>query len=90
MEFQVYLVIRFSLLTVARDGGRDLQSLDPAQRAEIIDRLANSLLQRKDEILAANTKDLENAYVQGIINFTMSFLTNENISLPSVYYVLSI
>ncbi|XP_064599761.1 delta-1-pyrroline-5-carboxylate synthase-like [Liolophura sinensis] len=51
---------------LARDGGRDLQALDPAQRAEIIDRLANSLLQRKDEILAANTKDLENAYVQGL------------------------
>lgn len=46
-----------------------LQSLQPEQRADIINRLANLLLDRQEEILAANKKDLELAKEQGKLLF---------------------
>lgn len=47
--------------TRARDGGRHLQGLSPDQRAEIINRLADLLLERKEVILTANKRDLNKA-----------------------------
>ncbi|XP_065892653.1 delta-1-pyrroline-5-carboxylate synthase-like isoform X2 [Dysidea avara] len=41
-----------------RQGGRDLQKLTAEQRANIISHLANMLLEKQDEILAANKKDV--------------------------------
>ncbi|XP_071827592.1 delta-1-pyrroline-5-carboxylate synthase-like isoform X2 [Apostichopus japonicus] len=47
--------------TRARDGGRLLQSLTPEKRAEIINRLADLLIERKEVILTANKRDLNRA-----------------------------
>ncbi|XP_071479465.1 delta-1-pyrroline-5-carboxylate synthase-like [Diadema antillarum] len=45
----------------AREGGRILQALAPQERAEIIERLADLLVQRSETILAANQMDIDNA-----------------------------
>ncbi|XP_071793189.1 delta-1-pyrroline-5-carboxylate synthase-like [Asterias amurensis] len=45
--------------TKARDGGRLLQSLTADERADIINKLANLLVERSDEILAANKQDMD-------------------------------
>ncbi|KAM4526312.1 LOW QUALITY PROTEIN: delta-1-pyrroline-5-carboxylate synthase [Fundulus diaphanus] len=50
---------------MARRSGRILASLKPAQRGEIICRLAELLTERKDEILAANKMDMEIAVSAG-------------------------
>ncbi|XP_058841332.1 delta-1-pyrroline-5-carboxylate synthase isoform X3 [Acipenser ruthenus] len=50
---------------MARSGGRTLSSLLPQQRAEIICRLADLLTEQKEDILAANKKDLEVAISGG-------------------------
>lgn len=47
--------------TKAREGSRILQALNPDQRAEIINRLADLLLERKEVILTANKRDLNKA-----------------------------
>uniref|UniRef100_A0A8C9T892 Delta-1-pyrroline-5-carboxylate synthase n=1 Tax=Scleropages formosus TaxID=113540 RepID=A0A8C9T892_SCLFO len=44
---------------MARQGGRTLASLLPEQRAEIICHLADLLTEKKDDILAANKKDMD-------------------------------
>ena len=54
----------------ARDGSRALQSLTAEQRAEIINNIANSLMEHQTEILAANKKDLENARNDGEENIS--------------------
>lgn len=41
-----------------RQGSRDLQKLTAGQRANIISTLANMLMEKQDEILAANKKDV--------------------------------
>ncbi|KAL4612991.1 delta-1-pyrroline-5-carboxylate synthase-like [Arapaima gigas] len=46
---------------VARNGGRSLASLLPAQRGEIICLLADLLTEKKDQILAANKMDMDQA-----------------------------
>ena len=46
---------------LAREGGLALQALTPDQRADIINNLANSLIENQSDILAANKKDLEEA-----------------------------
>jgi len=43
---------------IVRQGGRELQKLTAEQRANIISRLANMLLEKQDEILTANKKDV--------------------------------
>ncbi|XP_077991945.1 delta-1-pyrroline-5-carboxylate synthase-like [Glandiceps talaboti] len=43
----------------ARDGGRMLQALTAEQRADIINRLADLLLERQDRIIQANRKDID-------------------------------
>lgn len=50
----------------AREGGQTLQTLAPGKRADVINRLANLLLERQADILAANKKDLDLAKEQGI------------------------
>jgi len=50
----------------AREGGRELLALSPDQRADIINNLANSLIENQNEILAANKKDLEEARQSGL------------------------
>lgn len=49
----------------ARKGGRALQALTAAQRARIIYKLADLLIERKDQILDANSKDLDHARFEG-------------------------
>ncbi|XP_077866066.1 delta-1-pyrroline-5-carboxylate synthase [Saccoglossus kowalevskii] len=49
----------------ARDGGRDLLALTADQRADIINRLAELLIERQDKILSENKKDLELSRRQG-------------------------
>ncbi|KAM7435607.1 hypothetical protein ABFA07_014466 [Porites harrisoni] len=49
----------------ARQGGRALQALTAEQRGKIIYKLADLLIERKDEILDANSKDLEEARFEG-------------------------
>uniref|UniRef100_A0A668AJD3 Delta-1-pyrroline-5-carboxylate synthase n=1 Tax=Myripristis murdjan TaxID=586833 RepID=A0A668AJD3_9TELE len=50
---------------MARDSGRNLASLHPDQRSEIICHLAELLTERKDEILAANKMDMDLAVSAG-------------------------
>lgn len=50
----------------AREGSRALQSISAQDRADIIYKLANSLIDRKDEILSANKKDVSEAEMSGL------------------------
>lgn len=50
----------------ARSGSRTLQKLTPAERASAIHLLADLLLDKKDLILEANAKDLEEATKNGL------------------------
>ncbi|XP_070539725.1 delta-1-pyrroline-5-carboxylate synthase-like isoform X2 [Ptychodera flava] len=49
----------------AREGGRALQALTPDQRADIINRLADLLVDRQERIISANRKDVEIARRRG-------------------------
>ena len=54
------LKIRVSICnSPARDGGRQLQNLTGNQRSDIIENLAELLLQRQPQILKANAEDLK-------------------------------
>ncbi|XP_026496335.2 delta-1-pyrroline-5-carboxylate synthase isoform X1 [Vanessa tameamea] len=50
----------------ARSGSRVLQKLTPAERASAIHTLADLLLEKKEKILEANAKDLEEATKSGL------------------------
>ncbi|XP_046977709.1 delta-1-pyrroline-5-carboxylate synthase isoform X1 [Vanessa cardui] len=50
----------------ARSGSRVLQKLSPAERASAIHTLADLLLEKKEKILEANAKDLEEATKNGL------------------------
>ncbi len=50
---------------LVRDGARSLQRLTSEQRADIINNLANSLIENQSDILEANKKDLEEARISG-------------------------
>ena len=50
----------------ARTGSRRLASLSPKDRAEIIKMIADGLITRENDIMAANKKDLEAATRDGI------------------------
>jgi len=50
----------------ARNGSRTLSSLTPSDRADIIQTIADLLIQKEDEILAANKLDLDAAQAEGI------------------------
>ena len=44
---------------LARKGARALQALNPEQRVSIINKMADLLIEKEAEILAANARDLE-------------------------------
>lgn len=48
-----------------RRSARSLATLEPHQRREIVERLADLLLERQDELLAANRRDLREAETNG-------------------------
>lgn len=52
--------------TDARTGSRALQALHPQQRADMITSLAESLAERRDEILSANQTDVREAHHSGL------------------------
>ena len=54
------------LFPIARTGSRRLASLSPDDRAEIIRNIADGLMKRENDIMAANRKDLEAAARDGI------------------------
>ncbi|XP_068080700.1 delta-1-pyrroline-5-carboxylate synthase isoform X3 [Danio rerio] len=56
---------------MARSAGRTLASLEPEQRSDIICALADLLTERKEEILSANKKDMENAVNTGRLSPAM-------------------
>uniref|UniRef100_A0AAY4EZY9 Delta-1-pyrroline-5-carboxylate synthase n=1 Tax=Denticeps clupeoides TaxID=299321 RepID=A0AAY4EZY9_9TELE len=56
---------------MARAAGRTLASLHPDQRSEIICSLADLLTERKEDILAANKKDMELAVTAGRLSPSM-------------------
>ncbi|KAK7109297.1 delta-1-pyrroline-5-carboxylate synthase-like isoform X2 [Littorina saxatilis] len=58
----------------ARDGGRQLQSLTGEHRSAIVNKLADLLLERKSDIIAANQKDVSEAYNQGMSQSMMARL----------------
>lgn len=58
----------------AREGSRALQGLTGEQRAVIINKLADSLLERQKDILAANQLDVDKAYSDGIESVLISRL----------------
>ena len=51
---------------IARNGSRTLSSLTPSDRADIILTIADLLIQKEDEILAANKLDLDAAQLEGV------------------------
>ncbi|KAG7257008.1 hypothetical protein CRUP_007056, partial [Coryphaenoides rupestris] len=55
----------------ARDAGRTLASLQPHQRSEIISKLADLLMERREEIMAANKTDMELAVSLGQLSPAM-------------------
>lgn len=59
----------------ARAGSRDLQRLTPAERAACIHRLAELLVSRQDDILAANVADVHAATRSGLAPALLSRLT---------------
>lgn len=66
-----YWLVIFSLhyayyILAARIGSRVLQKLTPSERASAIHTLADLLLDKKDQILEANAKDLEEATKGGV------------------------
>ncbi|XP_050395440.1 delta-1-pyrroline-5-carboxylate synthase isoform X1 [Patella vulgata] len=50
----------------AREGGRLLQALSGKERAAIVHRLADLLIERKIDILTANQQDVSSAYAAGL------------------------
>merc|ERR1719403_268823 len=50
----------------ARMGSRKLQSLSPAERAEAINFIADALVDRQEELLRVNKKDLAKAEMDGV------------------------
>ena len=56
----------YILTFIARNGSRTLSSLTPSDRADIILTIADLLIQKEDEILAANKLDLDAAQLEGV------------------------
>ena len=49
----------------ARDGGRALQNLTPGERADVIYKIADLLVERESKIMTENARDLEDAKASG-------------------------
>ncbi|XP_078725401.1 delta-1-pyrroline-5-carboxylate synthase isoform X1 [Lampetra fluviatilis] len=69
---------------LARAAGRELSTLQPEQRAEIVIRLAELLTERGDEILAANRVDLEAAASTGLAEPLLKRLSLSTAKLNSL------
>ena len=65
MILSVLIVLTLFLTATARDGGRKLQALTGEHRSAIVNRLADLLLERKSDIIAANQQDVSAAYSRG-------------------------
>lgn len=63
----IHPLVQLEYLFAAREGSRQLQALKPEARMAIIDKLADLLINRKADILAANKKDLHHGYKNGEI-----------------------
>lgn len=50
----------------AREGSRSLQALSGMHRTAIVNKLADLLLERKSDILAANQQDVQEAFASGV------------------------
>ncbi|KAK7010999.1 delta-1-pyrroline-5-carboxylate synthase-like isoform X3 [Biomphalaria glabrata] len=59
---------------LAREGSRKLQALSGIHRAAIVNKLADLLLERKSEILAANQLDVQEAFGSGMQQSEMARL----------------
>ncbi|XP_075222016.1 delta[1]-pyrroline-5-carboxylate synthase [Lycorma delicatula] len=68
----------------ARAGSRTLQGLPPSDRANCISTLADLLISRQNEILAANTKDLNEASKNGVAKPLLSRLSLTPAKLKSL------
>jgi len=55
-----------SLAKNAKKGSKVLQSLSPEKRSSIINKLADSLIENREDIFKANEKDLQSAEADGI------------------------
>lgn len=58
-------IVKISMIT-ARESSRSLQLLNNFERSEIVRRLANLLMERQNDILEANSKDLDAAKESGL------------------------
>ncbi|TRY76870.1 hypothetical protein TCAL_03832 [Tigriopus californicus] len=58
----------------ARSGSRRLQALAPEARAKIINKIADSLISRQDEIMSVNELDLRQARLDGVVGAMYSRL----------------
>ncbi|XP_041476424.1 delta-1-pyrroline-5-carboxylate synthase-like isoform X1 [Lytechinus variegatus] len=68
----------------AREGGRLLQSLSPEQRAEIIERLADLLIERSSTIMAANRRDIDEARISNMTGPNLARLALTDAKLKSL------
>ncbi|XP_054167264.1 delta-1-pyrroline-5-carboxylate synthase-like isoform X2 [Oppia nitens] len=74
-QYQEKVVSVQTLAANARKGSRVLQALTPAERSDVIVRLANLLQTKKDEIMLANAQDLRAAEASGLSKHMISRLT---------------
>eukprot|EP00057_Strongylocentrotus_purpuratus_P029018 XP_011683492.1 PREDICTED: delta-1-pyrroline-5-carboxylate synthase isoform X1 [Strongylocentrotus purpuratus] len=68
----------------ARDGGRLLQALTSEQRAEVIIRLADLLIERSSTIMAANRRDIDEARLSNMTGPNLSRLALTDAKLKSL------
>ncbi|XP_059139630.1 delta-1-pyrroline-5-carboxylate synthase-like isoform X2 [Physella acuta] len=59
---------------LAREGSRSLQALSGMHRTAIVNKLADLLLERKSDILAANQQDVQEAFASGMQQSEMARL----------------
>lgn len=69
---------------IVREGGRYLQSLSAEQRSMVINKLAESLLVRQNEILDANLLDLKEADRNGVVMSSRNRLVLTSSKLKSL------
>ena len=62
----IFLIFYNYAIRPAREGSRKLQALSGMHRTAIVNRLADLLLERKEDILAANQQDVQEAFAEGI------------------------
>ncbi|CAG7835285.1 unnamed protein product [Allacma fusca] len=75
-----------NLAELAKEGGRQLANLEGAQRSQMIKSIGELLISRKDDIMIANNRDLENAEKEklGSAEFDRLKLTDAKITSLAV------